>query len=61
MRPASRIIDGIGATEMLHIFVSVGGRRHPAGVDRRGGAGLPATVLDANGDEVPPGSPGGSR
>ena len=35
-----RIIDGIGATEMLHIFIGGGGRRHRAGVDGQGGARL---------------------
>jgi 2-aminobenzoate-CoA ligase len=32
------IIDGIGATEMLHIFISRRRRRHPARLDRQGGA-----------------------
>ena len=35
-----KIIDGIGSTEMLHIFISLGRRRHPARVDRQGGPRL---------------------
>ena len=53
-----RIIDGIGATEMLHIFIGRGGRRHRAGVHGEAVPGYHATVLDANGVEVPPGEPG---
>lgn len=53
-----KIIDGIGATEMLHIFVSA------ADDDIRPGAtGLPvpgfrATVLDEDGHQAPVGAPG---
>jgi 2-aminobenzoate-CoA ligase len=53
-----RIIDGLGSTEMLHIFV--GSREE----DMRGGAtgkpvpGYQARVIDAAGREVPPGTPG---
>jgi len=52
------IIDGIGATEMIHIFIS----HEPARV-RRGATGyaIPgylATVLDEQGNECPPGQVG---
>jgi 2-aminobenzoate-CoA ligase len=53
-----RIIDGIGSTEMLHIFISASGD-----AIRPGSTGVPvpgyvATVLDAEGHEVPPDTPG---
>jgi 2-aminobenzoate-CoA ligase len=53
-----RIIDGIGATEMLHIFISA------AGADIRPGAtgevvpGYRAMVVDDDVQEVPPGTTG---
>ena len=37
-----RIIDGIGATEMIHIFVSAERRGHPARLHRQAAAGLHA-------------------
>ena len=53
-----RIIDGIGATEMLHIFVGSAGDDIVPGSTGKAVPGYHATVLDANGDEVPPGQPG---
>ncbi|WP_017616754.1 AMP-binding protein [Nocardiopsis gilva] len=53
-----RLIDGIGATEMLHIFISA------ADDDiRPGSTGIPvpgftAAILDGKGDPVPDGQPG---
>lgn len=53
-----KIIDGIGATEMLHIFIT------SAGDDIREGAtgtpvpGYRATILDADGNEAAPGVAG---
>ncbi|MDB5804787.1 MAG: 2-aminobenzoate-CoA ligase [Betaproteobacteria bacterium] len=52
------IIDGIGATEMMHIFIS-----HTPQTVRRGATGKPipgyqAQVQDANGKECPPGTVG---
>lgn len=53
-----KLVNGIGATEMLHVFISA------AGEDIRPGAvGLPvpgfrAKVVDDQGDEVPRGVPG---
>ena len=53
-----RLMDGIGATEMLHIFIAA-----EADQTRGGATGLPvpgyeAKVLDDKGDELPPGVPG---
>ena len=53
-----KIIDGIGSTEMLHIFISAAD-----GQIRPGSTGLPvpgyrATILDTDGDPVPDGQPG---
>ncbi|WP_038218270.1 AMP-binding protein [Xenophilus azovorans] len=52
------LIDGIGATEMLHIFIS-----HDEGNARPGATGKPvpgyrARVIDDEGREVPPGTVG---
>ncbi|GIL39677.1 AMP-binding protein [Roseiterribacter gracilis] len=52
------LIDGIGATEMLHIFISAA-----PGKIRRGATGLAvpgyvATILDDDGNELPPDTPG---
>ncbi len=52
------LMDGIGATEMLHIFVAA-----PKGRIRAGSTGLPvpgyeARVVDAEGRPVPAGTPG---
>ncbi|GLB69141.1 AMP-binding protein [Arthrobacter mangrovi] len=52
------LVNGIGATEMLHVFISA------AGADIRPGAtgvavpGFRATILDADGNEAPPNEPG---
>jgi 2-aminobenzoate-CoA ligase len=53
-----KILDGIGATEMLHIFIG-----SPEAEIRPGATGKPvpgyeARVIDENGHEVPPGSIG---
>ena len=53
-----RIIDGIGATEMLHIFISAAGDDIRPGSTGRAVPGYTATVLDEHGDEVAPGEPG---
>ncbi len=52
------LMDGIGATEMLHIFIGA-----PPGKIRAGSTGIPvpgyqAKVVDEAGDEVPRGTPG---
>src|SRR5690606_19496110 len=52
------LINGIGATEMLHIFISAAGE-----AIRPGSTGVPvpgyvARVIDDDGDPVPPGTVG---
>lgn len=53
-----RIIDGIGSTEMLHIFVSAAGADIRPGSTGRAVPGYVATVLDREGHEAPVGEPG---
>jgi 2-aminobenzoate-CoA ligase len=53
-----RIVDGIGATEMLHIFVSAAGDDIRPGTTGRPVPGYRATVLAPDGTEQPPGVPG---
>ena len=53
-----RIIDGIGSTEMLHIFVSASGDAIRPGSTGLAVPGYVATVLDADGREAPPDTPG---
>ena len=53
-----KIIDGIGSTELLHIFISAADEQI-----RPGSTGLPvpgyrAVILDADGQPVPDGQPG---
>jgi 2-aminobenzoate-CoA ligase len=57
-RTGLRIIDGIGSTELLHIFISAAGD-----AIRPGATGLPvpgyeARVIGEDGAPVPPGTPG---
>jgi len=53
-----RIVDGIGATELLHIFISAAGDDIRPGSTGRAVPGYEATVLDADGREAPPGAVG---
>jgi 2-aminobenzoate-CoA ligase len=53
-----KIIDGIGSTEMLHIFVSASGDAIRPGSTGVAVPGYVATVLDADGNEAPAGTPG---
>lgn len=53
-----RIIDGIGATEMLHIFISAAGDDIQPGSTGRVVAGYEARCVDANGSRVAPGEIG---
>jgi 2-aminobenzoate-CoA ligase len=53
-----RVIDGIGATEMLHIFISAAGDDIRAGATGRPVPGYRATVLGPDDQEVPPGVEG---
>lgn len=49
------IIDGIGATEMLHIFISHDESNMRSGATGKPVPGYRAAVLDTQGNEVPPG------
>ena len=46
------IIDGIGATEMMHIFISASGADIRPGATGRDVPGYTAAILDAAGDEI---------
>jgi 2-aminobenzoate-CoA ligase len=52
------IIDGIGSTEMLHIFISASGSDIRPGSTGRAVPGYAATVVDDHGNELPPGESG---
>ncbi|MFI2707188.1 AMP-binding protein, partial [Nocardioides sp. CER28] len=52
------VVDGIGATEMLHIFISAAGADIRPGTTGRPVPGYRATILDADGQEVGPGVEG---
>ncbi|QSR29074.1 2-aminobenzoate-CoA ligase [Nocardioides sp. S5] len=47
-----KVIDGIGATEMLHIFISAAGDDIRPGATGRAVPGYRATILDEDGNEV---------
>ncbi|HEY3569605.1 MAG TPA: AMP-binding protein [Thermoanaerobaculia bacterium] len=53
-----RIIDGIGSTEMLHMFISSSGDEIRPGATGRVVPGYEARVVDDEGKEVPPGTIG---
>jgi len=53
-----KVIDGIGATEMLHIFISAAGDDIRPGATGKPVPGYRATVLDSAGHEVGPGIEG---
>jgi 2-aminobenzoate-CoA ligase len=53
-----RIIDGIGSTEMLHVFVSAADDDIRPGSTGRAVPGYRAAVLDDEGREAPDGTPG---
>jgi 2-aminobenzoate-CoA ligase len=53
-----RIIDGIGSTELLHVFVSARGDDIRKGATGKAVPGFRATILDAEGNEVAPGVQG---
>lgn len=53
-----RIMDGIGATEMLHIFIGSPQEDVVAGCTGRVVPGYVAKVIGPDGAEVPPGTPG---
>ncbi|MET9629736.1 AMP-binding protein [Lentzea sp. NPDC006480] len=53
-----RVIDGIGATELLHIFISAAGDDTRPGSTGKPVPGYRATVLGVDGEELGPGEPG---
>jgi 2-aminobenzoate-CoA ligase len=53
-----RIIDGIGATEMLHIFISAAGADIRPGSTGKVVPGYQAKVIDETGADLPPGNVG---
>ncbi|MGP3962261.1 AMP-binding protein [Nonomuraea sp. 3N208] len=53
-----RVIDGIGATEMLHIFISAAGDDVRPGATGKPVPGYRAAVLAPDGSELGPGEPG---
>ena len=53
-----RLIDGIGSTEMLHVFVSAADDDIRPGATGKAVPGYQAAVLDDAGARVPPGTPG---
>lgn len=53
-----KLIDGIGSTEMLHVFISAADDSIRPGATGRPVPGYLATILDADGDPVPDGTPG---
>lgn len=52
------MLDGIGATEMLHIFISNRFDDHKAACTGKPVTGYEAKIIDENGDEVPRGTVG---
>ncbi len=52
------LIDGIGATEMLHIFISADEREARAGATGKPVPGFAACVMDDDGNVLPPGQVG---
>ncbi|MEV5735290.1 AMP-binding protein [Streptomyces sp. NPDC052292] len=57
-RTGLRIINGIGATELLHIFVSAADERIRPGTTGVPVPGWQARIQDADGEPVPDGEPG---
>ncbi|MDG2034451.1 MAG: AMP-binding protein [Rhodospirillales bacterium] len=53
-----RLIDGLGTTEMLHIFVSASPENMRPGFTGKAIPGYQARVTDADGTELAPGTPG---
>lgn len=53
-----RLVNGIGATEMLHVFISAAGDDIRPGTTGRAVPGYRATILDEDGNELGPGQNG---
>ncbi len=54
----NEIIDGIGSTEMLHIFIASAGAEVRPGATGKVVPGYQACILDENGQQLPPGTIG---
>ncbi len=52
------IVDGIGSTEMLHIFIASAGTEVRPGATGKVVPGYQARIVDANGQELPPNAVG---
>jgi 2-aminobenzoate-CoA ligase len=52
------MLDGIGGTEVFHIYISAGGDQIRRGAIGKAVPGFTARVVDENGDEVPRGTVG---
>ncbi len=52
------MVDGIGSTEMLHIFISSAGNEVRPGATGKVVPGYQACILDENGQQLPPGTIG---
>jgi len=52
------LVDGLGATELLHIFVSASGEDIRPGATGKAIPGYEARLIDANGTPLPPGGEG---
>jgi 2-aminobenzoate-CoA ligase len=53
-----RLIDGIGATELIHIFISAQGEQIRPGTTGKPLPGYQACIIDKDGHPVPPGTIG---
>src|ERR1700722_8784087 len=53
-----KIIDGIGGTELLHIFIAAAGEDNRPGANRKPVPGYRAAILGPDGTELPPGIEG---
>ena len=53
-----RIIDGIGSTEMIHVFISASGESIRPGATGKAVPGYQARIIDAHGKPLPPGETG---
>lgn len=53
-----RLVNGIGCTELLHVFISAAGDDIVAGAVGKAVPGYRATILDAEGNPAPDGEPG---
>jgi 2-aminobenzoate-CoA ligase len=52
-KTGSRMIDGIGSTELLHIFLASDSHTHPAGSTGVPVPGVSAKIVDESGNELP--------